>query len=322
MTDKTTIIFMGTPQFSVPILKALFENPEYQILAVVTQPDRKVGRKQILTASPVKQLAIDLGIQQILQPEKISGSIEQQTIINLQPDLIITAAFGQFLPTKILEAAKVAAINVHASLLPKHRGGAPIHRAIMQGDQQTGVSIMFMILQMDAGDVISQTAIEIDEHDNVGSLSQKLSVVGRDLLMKTLPNILSGNIDPTVQDSTAVTVSPNIKKEEQTINFALETAQEINQHVRGLYPTHPAFFETVNQQRITLIEAIDTKQSTSLLPGEIVLVDKNQLWIAAANQTVVSLIKLQPAGKKPMDIKQYLNGAANLLKVGEQLIRV
>lgn len=322
MTDKTTIVFMGTPQFSVPILKALFENPEYQILAVVTQPDRKVGRKQSLTASPVKQLAIDLGIQQILQPEKISGSIEQQTIINLQPDLIITAAFGQFLPTKILEAAKVAAINVHASLLPKHRGGAPIHRAIMQGDQQTGVSIMFMILQMDAGDVISQTAIEIDEHDNVGSLSQKLSVVGRDLLMKTLPNILSGNIDPTVQDPTAVTVSPNIKKEEQAINFALETAQEINQHVRGLYPTHPAFFETVNQQRITLIEAIDTKQSTSLLPGEIVLVDKNQLWIAAANQTVVSLIKLQPAGKTPMDIKQYLNGAANLLKVGEQLIRV
>lgn len=322
MTDKTTIIFMGTPQFSVPILKALFENPNYQILAVVTQPDRKVGRKQILTASPVKQLALELGIQQILQPEKISGSVEQQTIIDLQPDLIITAAFGQFLPTKILEAAKVAAINVHASLLPKHRGGAPIHRAIIQGDRQTGVSIMFMILQMDAGDVISQAAIEIDENDNVGSLSQKLSLLGRDLLIKTLPDILSGNINPAAQNPMEVTISPNIKKEEQLINFSVETAQEINQHVRGLYPSHPAFFETVNQQRITLIEAVDAQQETSLQPGEIVLIDKNQLLVAAANQTVISIIKLQPAGKNPMDIKQYLNGVANQLKVGEQLVRV
>lgn len=322
MSNPKTIVFMGTPQFSVPILKALFEDPNYQILAVVTQPDRPVGRKQVMTFSPVKQAAIDLGIEQILQPEKISGSDQQQTIIELKPDLIITAAFGQFLPTKILDAAQIAAINVHASLLPKHRGGAPIHRAIMQGDQVTGVSIMFMILQMDAGDVISQTSIKIEDNDNLGTLNQKLSLLGRDLLIETLPKIISGQIKPVAQDESEVTISPNIKKEEQRINFVDETAQQINQHVRGLYPTHPAFFETFDGKRITVIEAVDAKINTDLKPGEIVSVDKNQLLIAASQGTTVSLRKIQLAGKNPLEIKQYLNGAINQLTNGQQFVDI
>ena len=322
MINKTSIVFMGTPQFSVPILKALFENPNYQIIAVVTQPDRAAGRKQELTFSPVKQAAIDFGIENILQPEKISGSKEQQIIIDLQPDLIITAAFGQFLPTKILEAAKIAAINVHASLLPKHRGGAPIHHSIIQGDKRTGVSIMYMILKMDAGDVISQESIEIEDDDNVGTLTEKLSLIGRDLLIKTLPNIISGDINPVAQDESEITISPNIKREEQRIDFSDETAQEINQHVRGLYPTHPAYFETVDDRRITLISATDFKEKTDLEPGRIVNVSKNQLLIAADQGTVLSIEKLQPAGKNPLEIKQYLNGAINQLAIGEQFVRL
>ncbi len=174
----TKIVFMGTPNFSVPILNALIANDDYEVAAVMTQPDRPVGRKRVLTPTPVKEAAVAAGIK-VLQPEKLSGSDEMAEVIAMQPDLLITAAYGQFLPTKLLESAQIAAINVHASLLPKYRGGAPIHYAVLNGDAETGVSIMYMVKKMDAGDVISRATLPILDDDNTGTLFDKLSLLGR-----------------------------------------------------------------------------------------------------------------------------------------------
>jgi len=173
----TSIVFMGTPQFAAPILASLIDE-KYDVLAVVTQPDRKVGRKHVLTASPVKQVALAHDIL-VLQPEKISGSPEMQKVIDLQPDLIVTAAFGQFLPTKLLKAAQIGAINVHGSLLPKYRGGAPVQYSIMNGEAETGITIIYMVKKMDAGDMLAQRAIPITPEDDTGTMFEKLSVVGR-----------------------------------------------------------------------------------------------------------------------------------------------
>ena len=177
-----TVVFMGTPQFAVPILESLIDSPDYQVLAVVTQPDRRVGRKHRLTASPVKQTAQQHQIR-VLQPEKINHSPEMAEIIEMRPDFMITAAFGQFLPTKLLDATQIAAINVHASLLPKYRGGAPVHYAVINGDPETGVTIMYMVKKMDAGDIIAQKKMPITKQDDTGSMFDKLSLLGRDLLM-------------------------------------------------------------------------------------------------------------------------------------------
>ena len=199
----TKIIFMGTPAFSVPILEALIDS-EYQVIAVVTQPDRPVGRKKTLTASPVKSAAMQHNLP-VFQPEKISGSPEMEALIALEPDLIVTAAFGQFLPQKLLAAPKYGAINVHASLLPKYRGGAPVHYALMQGEKETGVSIIYMEKKMDAGDIILQKSLEITRDDDVGTLFDRLSLLGKELLMETLPKLLAEDITPVKQNEAEVT---------------------------------------------------------------------------------------------------------------------
>ena len=185
----TKLIFMGTPDFSATVLKGLLSDDRYEILAVVTQPDRAVGRKKVIKETPVKQAAKEAGLP-IYQPEKLSGSPEMEAIMNLGADGIITAAFGQFLPSKLLDSMDFA-VNVHASLLPKHRGGAPIHYALIQGDEEAGVTIMEMVKEMDAGDMISRRSIPITDEDNVGTLFEKLALVGRDLLwILSLPILL------------------------------------------------------------------------------------------------------------------------------------
>ncbi|MGO3748653.1 methionyl-tRNA formyltransferase, partial [Vagococcus salmoninarum] len=225
----TKIVFMGTPAFSVPILDALVA-ADYEVVAVVTQPDRPVGRKRVLTPPPVKVGALKHGLE-ILQPEKISGSPEMERIIALEPDLIVTAAFGQFLPEKLLQAPKFGAINVHASLLPKYRGGAPVHYAIMNGESETGVTIMEMIKKMDAGDIISQGALPITTTDDVGSMFDKLSALGTELLLATLPDYLAGKITPQVQNEAEVTFSPNISRDEEAIDWQ-KTAEMIDSQIR------------------------------------------------------------------------------------------
>ncbi|EDP67970.1 methionyl-tRNA formyltransferase [Carnobacterium sp. AT7] len=309
------IIFMGTPAFSVPILEALIDS-EYEVIAVVSQPDRPVGRKKVLTASPVKAAAVKHGLP-IFQPEKISGSPEMDALIALEPDLIVTAAFGQFLPQKLLSVPKYGAINVHASLLPKYRGGAPVHYALMQGEKETGVSIMYMEKKMDAGDILSQKSLEITRDDDVGTLFDRLSLLGKELLMDTLPKLLAGDITPVKQDEAKVTFSPNIKREEEMIDWN-KTATEVDFQVRGMRPWPVAYTE-LEGNRLKLWDVTPTEEVTTAAPGTIIRIEKEAIYLACGNQTVLKINEVQPAGKSKMTVMAFLSGVGNQLKVGEMV---
>lgn len=311
---STSVVFMGTPEFAVPILQSLIDNPEYDVQAVLTQPDHHIGRKRTLHQSPVKELAEQYNIE-VLQPAKLSKSPEMEKIINLQPDLMITAAYGQFLPTKLLAAAKIAAINVHGSLLPKYRGGAPIQYSIINGDKETGVSIMYMVKKMDAGDIISQRSIPIEDTDDSGTMFKKLSLLGRDLLLETLPKLISGDVNPVAQDPDKVVFSPNITSEQEQIDFRLP-AHLIDTKVRGLRPA-PLGNMVIDGLRTKIYDVTPLEEKTDLEPGKVVRVTKHQLVIAAGDGTTYQINKLKPAGKKAMDITSYLNGHKDITEGGQ-----
>ena len=311
---STSVVFMGTPEFAVPILQSLIDNPEYDVQAVLTQPDHHIGRKRTLHQSPVKELAEQYNIE-VLQPAKLSKSPEMEKIINLQPDLMITAAYGQFLPTKLLAAAKIAAINVHGSLLPKYRGGAPIQYSIINGDKETGVSIMYMVKKMDAGDIISQRSIPIEDTDDSGTMFKKLSLLGRDLLLETLPKLISGDVNPVAQDPDKVVFSPNITSEQEQIDFRLP-AHLIDTKVRGLRPA-PLGNMVIDELRTKIYDVTPLEEKTDLEPGKVVRVTKHQLVIAAGDGTTYQINKLKPAGKKAMDITSYLNGHKDITEGGQ-----
>lgn len=311
---STSVVFMGTPEFAVPILQSLIDNPEYDVQAVLTQPDHHIGRKRTLHQSPVKELAEQYNIE-VLQPAKLSKSPEMEKIISLQPDLMITAAYGQFLPTKLLAAAKIAAINVHGSLLPKYRGGAPIQYSIINGDKETGVSIMYMVKKMDAGDIISQRSIPIEDTDDSGTMFKKLSLLGRDLLLETLPKLISGDVNPVAQDPDKVVFSPNITSEQEQIDFRLP-AHLIDAKVRGLRPA-PLGNMVIDGLRTKIYDVTPLEEKTDLEPGKVVRVTKHQLVIAAGDGTTYQINKLKPAGKKAMDITSYLNGHKDIAEGGQ-----
>ncbi len=311
---STSVVFMGTPEFAVPILQSLIDNPEYDVQAVLTQPDHRIGRKRTLHQSPVKELAEQYNIE-VLQPAKLSKSPEMEKIISLQPDLMITAAYGQFLPTKLLAAAKIAAINVHGSLLPKYRGGAPIQYSIINGDKETGVSIMYMVKKMDAGDIISQRSIPIEDTDDSGTMFKKLSLLGRDLLLETLPKLISGDVNPVAQDPDNVVFSPNITSEQEQIDFRLP-AHLIDAKVRGLRPA-PLGNMVIDGLRTKIYDVTPLEEKTDLEPGKVVRVTKHQLVIAAGDGTTYQINKLKPAGKKAMDITSYLNGHKDITEGGQ-----
>ena len=285
----TKLIFMGTPDFSATVLKGLLADSRYEILAVVTQPDRKVGRKKEIRMTPVKQVALEHQLP-VLQPEKLSGSPEMETLLSLNADGIVTAAFGQFLPTKLLENFQFA-VNVHASLLPKYRGGAPIHYALINGDEEAGVTIMEMVKEMDAGDMIAARSLPILDEDNVGTLFEKLAVLGRDLLLDTLPDYLAGEIQPRPQDPSLVTFSPN---------------------------PWPVAHTLLNDQRFKVYEAELCEGNGN--PGEVIGLSKKEL-VVAAGEGALSLKVVQPAGKPKMSITDFLNGAGRQLKVGDRFGR-
>ena len=311
---STSVVFMGTPEFAVPILQSLIDNPEYDVQAVLTQPDHHIGRKRTLHQSPVKELAEQYNIE-VLQPAKLSKSPEMEKIISLQPDLMITAAYGQFLPTKLLAAAKIAAINVHGSLLPKYRGGAPIQYSIINGDKETGVSIMYMVKKMDAGDIISQRSIPIEDTDDSGTMFKKLSLLGRDLLLETLPKLISWDVNPVAQDPDKVVFSPNITSEQEPIDFRLP-ARLIDAKVRGLRPA-PLGNMVIDGLRTKIYDVTPLEEKTDLEPGKVVRVTKHQLVIAAGDRTTYQINKLKPAGKKAMDITSYLNGHKDIIEGGQ-----
>ncbi len=304
------VIFMGTPEFSTGVLKRLIEDETVEVIAVVTQPDRAVGRKKIITPTPVKVVALEHDIP-VYQPEKLSGSQELEELMQLDADLIVTAAYGQFLPTKFLNFPRFGAVNVHASLLPKYRGGAPIHYAIMNGDKETGVTIMRMVAKMDAGAIISQRAIPITGEDDVASMFEKLSVVGADLLIETLPALFAGTITEVEQDEALVSFSPNISREQEQIDWN-KIATEVDCFVRGLRPW-PTSFTILNGNRVKMWGVALTDKQTAKAPGSL-FVEGGRLYVACGSGTVLEITRLQPAGKAQMDAKAFMNGFSEWLK--------
>ncbi len=304
----TKIIFMGTPDFSVPILRQLITDG-YEIIGVVTQPDRPKGRKRILTPPPVKVEAVKNGIP-VYQPEKIRDEEAVEKILALQPDLIVTAAYGQILPQKILDAPKYGCINVHASLLPELRGGAPIHHAIIQGKKETGITIMYMVEKLDAGDIISKVVVPIDERDTVGTLHDKLSEAGAKLLSDTLPKLLKGQITPVKQDEEKATFAYNITREDEKIDWE-KTGEEIYNHIRGLNPW-PGAYTILDGKILKIWWGEKVSATEQALPGTIISIEKDGFIVATGNDTAIKIMELQPAGKKRMPAEQFLLGQANL----------
>lgn len=311
----TKIVFMGTPDFSVPILKRIIEDG-YEVIGVVTQPDRPVGRKRVLTPPPVKEEAEKHGIP-VYQPEKLRESEELGQIIALKPDLIVTAAFGQILPKELLDAPQFGCINVHASLLPELRGGAPMHYAILQGKGKTGITIMYMAEKLDAGDILTQTEVPITETDNVGTLHDKLSEAGARLLSETLPKLLRGELTPIPQRDEEATFAYNIKREQEKIDWT-KKGEEIYNHIRGLNPW-PVAYTTLNDQVVKIWQAVKVPFSGNAVPGEIIALDENSFTVASGNETAIKILELQPSGKKRMKSADYLRGAGSRLVIGDHL---
>lgn len=308
----TKIIFMGTPDFSVPVLRQLIEDG-YEVIGVVTQPDRPVGRKRILTPPPVKVEALKQGIP-VFQPEKIRQSEELERIIALKPELIVTAAFGQILPKALLDAPPYGCINVHASLLPELRGGAPIHYALIQGKKKTGITIMYMVEKLDAGDILTQVEVPITEEDNVGTLHDKLSAAGAKLLSDTLPDLLEGKIEPTPQDDAKATFAANIKREQERIDWR-KSGVEIYDHVRGLNPW-PVAFTTLDGQIVKVWSTEKVPSAHTGTPGLIAKVEKDGIVVETGNETAIKIKELQPSGKKKMAVEEFLRGTGSKFAPG------
>lgn len=296
------IVFMGTPLFSVPILEALIE--KYEVVGVVTQPDKVVGRKKEVVFSPVKQCAVKHGIR-IFQPEKIRK--EYEDIIALEPDLIVTAAYGQIVGMKLLNCPKYRSINVHASLLPLYRGGAPIHQAIKDGQNETGITIMYMEKEMDAGDILAQKSIAISDEDNCGTMFEKMSYLGRDLLLETIEKLINGQIHPIKQDETKVTFAYNVSKEEEQLDFNKE-AREVFNHIRAYNP-NPIAYMDLNGEPLKVYDSKVVDEISPYEPGKIYIGSKNRVFVACKNHTTLELLTVQPSGKKPMAARDFANGA-------------
>lgn len=292
---------MGTPEFSVPILKMLIKN--YNVVGVVTQPDREVGRKKVLTPSPIKQTAMEFNIP-VITPEKLR--IEYEKVLAFKPDIIVTCAYGQILPNEILNYPKYGCINVHASLLPKYRGGAPIQRAIMNGEVKTGITIMYMNEGMDTGDMIEKKELIIENHNNYDEVSKKLSVIGTDLLEDVLPKVIKGKIKRTIQDNEDATYAPIIKREDEKLDFN-KTTFEIYNHIRALSTTPGAYAILDNK----VVKIYSSRMSDHIHPnkknGEIVKIYDDGIGISTSDsEIVITDIKIE--GKNKMSVKQYLNG--------------
>lgn len=306
------IVFMGTPEFASNILEGLIE--KYEVVGVVSQPDRKIGRHQVLTATPVKEVALKHNIE-VLQPIKIKE--EYQKILALKPDIIITCAYGQILPKEILEYPEYGCINVHASLLPELRGGAPIHKAIIDGHSITGVSIMYMDLGMDTGDIISKKEITIEDSDNLESLYEKLSQLGRKLLLETLPSIFNKTNKRIKQDNTKATYAYNIKREEEHIDFN-KTSREIFNLIRGLCYV-PGSYALLEEKEIKIYKSkINKNKYPNKKCGEIVDVNKEGIIVVTKDGSI-TITEIKPFGKKRMEAYAYVNGIGKNKIIGKVL---
>lgn len=301
------IVFMGTASFSLAVLKMLLEE-KYHVVGVVTQPDRYVGRKKVLTMPDVKIEALKHDIP-VIQPAKIKEDYAQ--LIDLKPDLIITAAYGQIVPQAVLDIPRLGCINVHASLLPLYRGGAPVHQCLIDGQDKTGVTIMYMAKKMDAGDIISQKETPIYDDDNVGILYDRLSLLGAELLKETLPAILDGTNSRYPQDESKVTYAPTLSRDDERLDWNMSARQVYNK-VRGTNPWPGSY--TTYQGKIVKIWNGQIHQCENAMKhhahqenGTIIKIFKDAIGVKV-NDGVYLITEFQLEGKKRMLVKDYLNG--------------
>lgn len=301
------IVFMGTATFSQAVLERLIDEG-YHIELVVTQPDRMVGRKRQIKMPEVKEVALKHDIP-VFQPTKIRE--DYQTVIDIKPDLIITAAYGQMIPQVILDTPRLGCINAHASLLPKYRGGAPVHYAILNGDEKTGVTIMYMVKKMDAGNIIYQKETAIGDDETVGELYDRLSVLGADALIEALPDIIAGKNQSIVQDESLVTYSPVITREQEKIDFH-KSARDVHNQIRGLNPW-PGAYTTYQGKTVKIyggfIHNCENAQThhAHQQPGTIVKIFKDAIGVKVKDGVYI-ITEFQLEGKRRMFVKDYLNG--------------
>jgi methionyl-tRNA formyltransferase len=293
------VVFMGSPDFAVPSLRALAE--AYPIAGVVTQPDREAGRGRTLVAPPVKSAALELGLP-IIQPEKLRIPEAMSQLQAWKPDLIVVAAFGQILRPAILNLPRHGCVNVHGSLLPRWRGAAPIQAAILAGDEQTGVTIMRMDSGVDTGPILSQRSMPIRSDDTAGSLFERMSALGAELLVETLPGYLDGFIQPRPQPEDGVTYASMLKKEDGLLDFAL-SAEELARRVRAFNPWPGAFFEW--QGGLMKVHQAHAEEGRAE-PGAYLVIQKSPAIGTGDGILVMDIV--QPAGKKAMEGKAFLAG--------------
>ena len=294
------VVFMGTPEFAYNVLKALINKTK--VIMVVSQPDREKDRKGNIIYSPCKELALDNDIE-VFQPLKVTE--DYQKILNSKPDIIITCAYGQIIPKEILDYPKYGCINVHASLLPKLRGGAPIHHAIIDGYQETGVTIMHMDTHMDSGDIISQERVVIDDNITLDELYNRLSLLGTNLLMVTLTSIIDGTSKRIKQDENEVTFGYNITKEEEHINFN-DSIFNVHNKIRGL-SSDPGAYTILNNKRMKVYLSEKTNIEIVGEPGTIVDITKEGIFVNTKDY-VIKLLDIKLEGKKRCHIKDLVNG--------------
>lgn len=298
--EKLNIVYMGTPDFSVGPLEKLIE--KYNVVMVVTQPDKEIGRKKEIKFSPVKECAIKNNIK-VFQSSKIRENYKE--ILDEKPDIIITCAYGQIIPKELLDYPKYGCINIHASLLPKLRGGAPIHKAIINGYEKTGVTIMYMDEKMDSGDIIYQEEIKIEDDDNAGTLFDKLSVLGSEMIIKVLPSIIDGTNKRIKQNGEEVTYAYNITREEEKVDFNLSTKDVYNK-IRGLYPW-PIGYTSLDGKKVKLhLSRVGTSKKEGSI-GEIINIYNDALGVKTLDGEIL-LTMIQFEGKKKILVKDYLNG--------------
>jgi len=294
---------MGSPEFALPTLKALAEN--FTIAGVVTQPDRPAGRGRNLKAPPVKELALDLGLS-VIQPQRLKEPIAKEQIYRWNPDLMVVAAFGQILPPDVLDLPPYGSLNVHASLLPRWRGAAPIHAAILYGDNDTGITIMKMDPGLDTGPILSKCSTPISPNDTTGSLSPRLAELGANLLLETIPRYLAGDLDPEPQDNTHATYAPPIKKAEAELDFN-HSAISLERRIHAFNPWPCAFIDW-HGKRLKIHRA-HTARGLMVEPGETTI--HEGLPAIGTHDGLLVLDEVQPAGKKTMSAEVFLRGVRN-----------
>ncbi len=310
------VVFAGTPEFAASSLAALIES-EHEIIAVYTQPDRPAGRGRKLTASPVKALALQHDIP-VLQPQSLKNEDAQQELASLNADIMIVVAYGLLLPKAVLEIPALGCINVHASLLPRWRGAAPIHRSLLAGDKETGITIMQMDVGLDTGDMLYKLSCPIHPHDTSGELHDRLAPLGAKALLKTLSLMSAQQIEPEKQDDSQACYAHKLEKQEGDIDWS-QDAITIHRKIRGLSPW-PIAFTLLGDSTIRVHSATVVNSFHDSAPaGSVIEITKTQILIACGENTVLALDKIQLSGGKALAVKDILNAKKELFSVGTKL---